>query len=65
MTDRRDHFDIDRYLKPRIGDNPDPTQWVTCPNCGEEQADMGRNVACESCGDLMPYHDEEGQVIAP
>lgn len=25
-------------------------EFVECDNCGEEQADMGRNVACENCG---------------
>ena len=27
-----------------------PIKFVTCPECGNEQADMGRNVACEECG---------------
>lgn len=31
-----------------------PIVFVTCANCGNEQADMGRNVACEECGDTMP-----------
>ena len=24
--------------------------FVTCPECGEDQVDMGRNVRCENCG---------------
>lgn len=24
--------------------------WVTCPECGFQQADMGNNIACEECG---------------
>jgi hypothetical protein len=26
-------------------------QWVTCPNCGNQQADMGASVVCEACGE--------------
>lgn len=30
--------------------------WVVCPECGNEQADMGGNVKCEGCGYApMPY----------
>ena len=29
---------------------PEPVQFVKCPECGEEQPDMGNNVACEVCG---------------
>lgn len=28
----------------------DEIRFVQCPECGSEQADMGRNVACEECG---------------
>lgn len=31
-------------------DENDDLVFVTCPECGEEQADMGRHVKCESCG---------------
>jgi len=24
--------------------------WCQCPECGEEQPDMGNNIACEKCG---------------
>ncbi len=24
--------------------------FVVCPECGNEQADMGRGVSCEECG---------------
>lgn len=27
-----------------------PPEWVRCPECGDEQADMGRGVKCENCG---------------
>ena len=31
---------------------------VRCPHCGNEQADMGNNVACEECGEgPMPTRD--------
>jgi len=26
-------------------------KFVECPECGAEQADMGNNVSCESCGE--------------
>lgn len=30
--------------------------WVTCPECGNEQADMGACMKCEGCGYApMPY----------
>lgn len=33
--------------------------FVICPECGHEQADMGRNVACEECGGgPMPTADD-------
>lgn len=28
----------------------DAIEWVQCTECGSSQADMGRGVACESCG---------------
>lgn len=28
----------------------DDLKFVECPVCGEQQADMGRGVRCESCG---------------
>ncbi len=28
----------------------EPPEFVTCPECGEEQPDMGHGVSCESCG---------------
>ena len=40
--------------------------WCQCPECGEEQPDMGNNIACESCGggpmptmDTGPEEDED------
>jgi hypothetical protein len=40
--------------------------WVTCIECGNQQADMGFNVACEECGFTMPsgqfYLDERGRL---
>jgi hypothetical protein len=26
-------------------------EFVICDECGNEQADMGRNVSCEECGE--------------
>jgi ribosomal protein S27E len=37
-----------------------PAEFVRCPSCGNEQADMGRNVMCEQCGELMPT-DQRGK----
>lgn len=31
-----------------------PPEDLTCDNCGHQQADMGRDVACEECGERMP-----------
>lgn len=28
----------------------EPIKFVECPDCGNEQADMGRGVCCEWCG---------------
>ncbi len=30
---------------------PDDIKFVKCIECGNEQADMGNNVACENCGE--------------
>lgn len=38
-------------------------RFVTCPECGEEQSDMGRNVLCDACGEgAMPWYDESGEL---
>jgi hypothetical protein len=29
----------------------EPVEEVKCPWCGATQSDMGRNVACEECGE--------------
>lgn len=30
--------------------------WVVCPECGNEQADMGSHMKCEGCGYApMPF----------
>lgn len=48
-----------------IGERPVSDKMVTCPDCGHEQEDMGKNVACEgivdeesgaTCGAAMPTH---------
>lgn len=33
-------------------------RFVTCPGCGNEQADMGVGVACEQCGEAIPDADD-------
>lgn len=40
---------------------------VTCPACGNEQADMGKNVRCEACDFFpMPYLPPDGdEVVYP
>lgn len=41
----------------------DESRFVNCPGCGNEQADMGRNVKCEVCEyGPMPYYDKEGNL---
>jgi hypothetical protein len=41
----------------------DPIEFIRCPYCNNEQADMGRNVNCETCGEgPMPWHDDDGKV---
>ena len=38
-------------------------RFVFCPECGHEQADMGRHVECEECGyHPMPWYDEHGDL---
>jgi ribosomal protein S27E len=41
-------------------DDNDEIGFVLCPRCGHEQPDMGNNVKCEECGELMPTADEGG-----
>lgn len=36
--------------KPTKRKPNDEPEIVTCPECGHQQPDMGRNVACENCG---------------
>lgn len=31
--------------------------FIECGSCGNEQADMGRGVACEACGEQMPSRE--------
>jgi ribosomal protein L37E len=41
----------------------DEVKFITCPECGSEQPDMGKNMRCEECGyGPMPYHDEEDEL---
>ncbi len=35
--------------------------WAVCPSCGNEQPDMGNNMACEACG-FAPMPTEPGEV---
>ena len=42
----------------------DPIVWVKCPECGYEQADMGRGVQCEECGyGPMPTEADENETF--
>jgi DNA-directed RNA polymerase subunit RPC12/RpoP len=44
---------------------PEP-QWVACPECGEEQMDMGRGVRCDACGyGPMPFADGTPEPEGP
>lgn len=36
-------------------------EFIQCDDCGNFQADMGRNVACEQCGALMPESTAPGR----
>ncbi len=38
---------------------PDDIEYVECPECGNEQPDMGRGVECEECG-FGPMPEPEG-----
>ena len=40
----------DGMMKGGEPDDDGPVQFVTCPECGNEQGDMGHGVACEECG---------------
>jgi len=50
-----------------LEDKPMPNMkeyFVTCPECGAEQPDMGKGVACEECGyGPMPYYNEKRELI--
>lgn len=37
----------------------DEIQFVTCTECGNEQAYMGKNVLCETCDARMPEPEGE------
>lgn len=45
----------DRKCTP---ETPQEPAWLTCPYCGNQQTDMGKNVACEECGERMPETDK-------
>ena len=53
-------------MKDSEGETMEEPKFVICPECGNEQGDMGRNVSCEICGfGPMPYHDDDGEVVDP
>jgi hypothetical protein len=40
----------------------DDIKFVVCPECGNEQPDMGRGVKCEECGyGPMPEDEDEDE----
>lgn len=39
----------------------DEITFVTCEYCGHEQADMGKNVTCEECGEPIPIASDDEQ----
>lgn len=52
---------VERKQDKELKDRPDPLEYVTCPACGHDQGDMGRNVLCEECDEgPMPFYDAEG-----
>lgn len=53
-----------RKQKPKPEPEPD---FVTCPECGWEQGDMGTRVACETCDHYpMPSYDyPDGHSLNP
>lgn len=42
----------------------DTVVFLTCIECGNQQGDMGRGVACEECGHLMPPAEAEENAQA-
>lgn len=38
---------------------PDEPRMLQCEECGNQQADMGHNVACGVCGHTMPEEEED------
>ena len=43
-----------------VQDTHDEIRFVKCPECGYEQADMGRGVQCDECGHgPMPTESDE------
>jgi hypothetical protein len=47
---KKNPCEIEGCENPTHGaDRCDEHMFVTCPQCGNEQADMGNNVLCESC----------------
>ena len=39
--------------KPKKPTPAEPVAFVTCEHCGNEQADMGKNVLCEQCDEAI------------
>lgn len=55
--------DIDDTAKELLVTD-DNIKYVTCPECGEDQIDMARDVSCKVCGYYpMPFHDENGNLV--
>lgn len=40
-----------KVKKPK--NKPEPVEFVNCEHCGNEQADMGKNVLCENCDEAI------------
>jgi hypothetical protein len=46
-------------MNPQDDDQDEGPEFVICPECGNEQADMGNSVVCENCGyGPMPYYKD-------
>lgn len=55
---------VEMLSKEPIGLIPNSDRTVICPQCANEQPELGRSVKCNVCGHApMPYFGENGALI--